>query len=384
MKQIMESGTETMIKILFFIPGLSEGGAEKVMCNLVNNLDQSTFDITVQTIDKYEPNQYLADGIHYKAINRCRTRMGKKLFLYWFRLCAELKVAYRFFVKADYDIEVAYLETAATKIIAQSTNKKAIKLAWVHCDLSKKEGMRQSVKKVRKQYARYDKIVCVSEDVRRGFIDLYGRHYDTVVLHNVIDDTEILKKAQSPITIRESNDNKMRFLALGRLTYQKNFAYLIDTCARLHDDGFKFQLDILGSGPEKENLEKQINALGLKDYVKLRGYEDNPYPWMKKADVIVCSSRYEGISSVILEALFLGKAVITTPCSGMTEILGKSIYGMIAEDSDHGLYDCMKCMITDSKIKVHYEQKALERRKDFSKEEILKETETFFFKIKQD
>ena len=89
-----------MIKILFFIPGLSEGGAEKVLCNLVNNMDQTKFDITVQTIDKYDSRKFLADGIHYKAINRCKTMLGKKFFSYWFRLCAELKLAYQFFIKA--------------------------------------------------------------------------------------------------------------------------------------------------------------------------------------------------------------------------------------------------------------------------------------------
>ena len=124
----MKEKTEKRIRILFFIPGLSEGGAEKVLRNLVNNMDQSKFDITVQTLDPYDPGQYLAPGIHYKAINRRKTGWGRKLFSYWFRLCAEFKLAYRFFVKGDYDIEVAYLETIATKIIAQSVNRKAVKL----------------------------------------------------------------------------------------------------------------------------------------------------------------------------------------------------------------------------------------------------------------
>ena len=128
-----------MIKILFFIPGLSEGGAEKVLRSLVNNMDQSEFDITVHTIAEEQPEKYLVPGIHYKAINRCKNPLFRKIFQYWIRLCAELKVLYPLYIKDDYDIEVAYLETAATKIIAQSTNKNAKKLAWVIVIFQKKK-----------------------------------------------------------------------------------------------------------------------------------------------------------------------------------------------------------------------------------------------------
>ena len=163
-----------MIKILFFIPGLSEGGAEKVLCNLVNNMDQTKFNITVQTLDNCDSEKYLVSGIRYKAINRCKTRWGRKLFSYWFRLCAEFKLAYKFFVKDDYDIEIAYLETLATKIIAQSADKKAVKIAWVHCDLSQKEGIQETAPKMKRQYKKYNKIICVSEDVQKGFRQIFG------------------------------------------------------------------------------------------------------------------------------------------------------------------------------------------------------------------
>ena len=113
-----------MIKILFFIDGITGGGAEKVLRTLVNNMDQSKFDITVQTLEESDPTQYLVPGIRYKAINRCKTPLGLKLFHYWVRLCAELKWLYPLYIKDDYDIEVAYLECGPTKIMAGSTNKR--------------------------------------------------------------------------------------------------------------------------------------------------------------------------------------------------------------------------------------------------------------------
>lgn len=368
-----------MIKILFFIPGLSEGGAEKVLRNLVNNMDQTKFDITVQTIDKYDSRKFLADGIHYKAINRCKTMLGKKFFSYWFRLCAELKLAYQFFIKDDYDIEVAYLETAPTKIIAQSTNKKAVKLAWVHCDLSKKEGMDKSVHKVREQYRHYNKIVCVSEDVMAGFHKLYGSDFDTVVLHNVIDEEEILAKAEEPIEWNK-NPEEVQLLAVGRLTQQKNFAHLIDACGKLRDGGYRFHLNILGEGAERGNLEQQVRKLGLGDFVTLRGFTSNPYPWMKMADIIVCSSRYEGISTVVQEALILGKPIVTTPCTGMKELLGESEFGMVVGPSEDELYKGLKKMLASSNTVKRYAKAAKGRSTVFEKKNVIQEMEEVFLR----
>lgn len=369
-----------MIRILFLIPGLSEGGAEKVLRNLVNHMDQSQFEITVQTIDEYDPKNFLAKGIRYKAINKCRTRWGQKLFFYWFRLCAKLKLAYRFFVKGDYDIEVAYLETAATKIIAQSTNCKAKKIAWVHCDLAKKEGMKEAVNRVKMQYDKYDRIVCVSEDVRKGFEELFGRNFPTAILLNVIDDEEIIAKSQEPIQYIPEQ-GMIQIVALGRLTQQKNFSYLIDVCAKLRDTGCSFHLNILGEGPERENLERQITLLKLENIVSLRGFIPNPYPWLNQADIVACSSKYEGLSTVVQEALLLHKPVVTTPCTGMTELLGQSEYGLIVDASDDGLYQGLYQMLSSSELRRKYTEKAQERAALLTKSAAVYATQAFFFNV---
>lgn len=373
----MANRESEMIKILFFIPGLSEGGAEKVMRSLVNHMDQEQFEMTVQTIDLYDSSQFLAKGIRYKAINKCKSKWGRKLFSYWFRLCAEMNLAYRFFVKDDYDIEVAYLETVATKIIAQSTNKGAVKIAWVHCDLSKKEGIKEARDKIRKQYEKFDKIVCVSEDAKKGFQKLFGSDLNTVVLPNVIDDDEIRRKADEMVPCGIGAD-KIRLVAVGRLTLQKNFSYLIDTCEKLRNSECDFKLDILGEGPEQEKLEQQISALALEDYVTLQGFVSNPYPWIKQADIVVCSSKYEGISTVVQEALILGKPVVTTPCTGMAELLGNSEYGMIVDDSKEGLYTGLYQMITSKELRELYTNKAEKRSGMLSKAASIRITQDFF------
>ena len=104
---------------------------------------------------------------------------------------------------------------------------------------------------------------------------------------------------------------------------------------------------------------------------------------MKKADVIVCSSIYEGISTVVLEALILGKSVITTPCGGMKELLGDSEYGMIADDGDNGLYQCMEKFLSDPMLKRQNEVQAKIRAEKFSKSNVLSGTETMFCDVLQ-
>lgn len=367
-----------MIKILFFIDTLSGGGAEKVLRTLVNNMDQSKFSITVQTLEEVDPRAYLAPWIRYKAINRCKTSFGKRLFHFWIRLCAELKWLYPLYMKDDYDIEVAYLECGPTKIMAGSTNKKALKLAWVHCDLMKKEGIAEQTRKMKEYYSAYDKVVCVSENVKDSFAQLFGEKPEALVLHNVNDEEEILEKAQM---LPPESGMTTTFVAVGRLSFEKGNDRLLEACRLLKKAGFDFCLWIIGDGREREKLEKTVCAYGLSRCVKLMGFQGNPYPYMVAADIIVVPSRYEGFSTVVTEALILGKPVVTTPCSGMQELLGNSQYGLITEDSVEGIYAGMKKMLEDPQLREQYARAAKLRGKAFSKAERVAETENFFHSV---
>lgn len=367
-----------MIKILFFIDELTGGGAEKVLRTLVNNMDQQKFQITVHTLNEANPNGLLAPGVRYKAINRCKTAFGKKLFSYWIRLCAELKWLYPLYIKDDYDIEAAYLECGPTKIIAGSTNKKAKKVAWVHCDLAKKEGTSIQTEKLYQYYSTYDKIVCVSKNVKESFVRQFGRNPEALVLYNVNDETEIREKATA---LDVPYMKHINMVSIGRLTRQKGFDRLIEACAMLKQSGYDFHLRILGEGSERSVLEEQIRLAQLQEQIELTGFLSNPYPYIQASDLVVCSSRYEGFSTVATESLILGKPIVTTPCTGMDELLGDSEYGLITEDSVEGIYLGMKKMLDDPQLRSRYAQAALLRGKAFSKEKLVQNTEQFFLDL---
>lgn len=362
------------IKILFFIETLEGGGAEKVLRNLVNNMDQTKFEITVQTVWPCEFEKYLVKGIKHKFMYSERNSINNMRY----RLEAETGLAYKLHIKDDYDIECAYLEAGATKTISASTNKKAKKIAWMHCDLLKAmDNPEAFAEKTKPYYAKFDKVACVSENVKNSFVKLFGETVPAEVVYNTIDDEEIRRKSEEALP---DGIKKRRFtvVTVGRLSAPKKYMRMLKAHKRLLDEGVEHDLWIVGEGPERAELEKYISNNKLEDSAKLLGFYDNPYCFMREADLLASSSEYEGFSTFITEGVILGKPIVTTDCGGMREILGDSEFGMITEISEDGLYEGLKKMISDEKLKKYYSNKAAERGEDFSAKALAEKTEVMF------
>lgn len=363
-----------MIKILFFIETLTGGGAEKVLCNLVNHLDQAKFDITVQTVWPCDTTHLLAPGIRYKTSFNSSNEFNRLRY----RVEAAAGLFYQIHIKDNYDIECAYLEMGPTKIMASSTNRHAKKLAWVHCDLTKAvSDPEEFARKAAPWYAKFDQIVCVSETVEERFDKLFRNRFPSTVIYNVIDEEAIRRKALDPLP--EGFKRKLTVLSVGRFSAQKNYMRLLKTHKRLLDEGLEHDLWILGDGAEREMLERYVAENGLKDSVWMPGFIQNPYPYIREADLLACSSNYEGFSTFITEGVILGRPIVTTDVSGMRELLGNSDYGMIVENADEAFCSGMRTMLRDLSLRNHYADRALKRSQDFSAERLTATTEHFFF-----
>ena len=157
-------------------------------------------------------------------------------------------------IKGDYDIECAYIEMGPTKVMSASTNRKAKKLAWVHCDLSGRITDRDSyVKKTEKQYRKFDEVICVSRTVEEGFRKLFGTAASTRVLYNVFEDAVIREKAQLPLGFARESDAPV-LAAVGRLAPEKGYDRLLRASSRLHAEGLDHSVWLIGDGPEREAL----------------------------------------------------------------------------------------------------------------------------------
>lgn len=367
-----------MIKILFYIDELRAGGAEKVLCNLVNNMDPSAFDITVHTTWKSDAESLLNSNIHYKYVYKNKSKLNRMLY----RIEAQLRVFYMIHLAGNYDIEAAYLESGPTKVIASSTNKKAKHIAWIHCDLAKKfPDMQSFVRKTKKHYMKYDQVICVSEDCKQTYRKYFPDCAPSQVLYNVIDADEILCK--SKMKEYAGIKRKMAAAAVGRMSIEKNYLQLLMVHKSLINEGFDYELWFVGNGPEKENLLKYVDANQLQDHVRFFGYMDNPYPIMKMADFLVCSSKYEGYSTVVIESMILGVPVITVNCGGMKEILGNSEFGMITENSEADLKRGIEVILTDDQLRFEYHEKALLRAAQLSGKNAAKQTENILIKLSE-
>ena len=158
-----------------------------------------------------------------------------------YRVEAELGLVYPLHMKDDYDIEVAYLEFGPTKVIASSTNKKTKKIAWVHCDFEIAIPDKKAfIEKAASQYKKFDKIACVSEKCKESFVSMFGNDPEVVVIHNVIDDKEILDKANQPL--KGVHKRRFTLCTVGRLSAPKNYIRLLKTAYKLHGDDFDFDL----------------------------------------------------------------------------------------------------------------------------------------------
>jgi glycosyltransferase involved in cell wall biosynthesis len=235
----------------------------------------------------------------------------------------------------------------------------------VHIDLKAlpwtiNEGIYNNLQEEKIAYSKYDKVICVSNSVKKIMTDEYElEHVETI--YNPIDTHDIIEKSKKTTSISVSNG--FNLISIGRLVPQKGYDLLIPIVSKLIKDGINVHLYILGTGIEQQNLEKIISKEGINNHTHLLGFQENPYSIMEKMDLFVCSSRSEGYSLVIAEALTLGVPVISMNCSGPNELLDNNKYGRLCNSYEE-LYQSIKSAITDKDYYQDLKEKAT-KRKDF-------------------
>ena len=175
-----------MIKILFFIPNLAHGGAERVLVNLVNHMDYNQFDVTVQTMFDV--------GIYKNKLNKKVRYIGG--FPWYFKgntiiykLFSPSKL-YKMYIKEKYDVIVSYLEGPSARVISGCTDPNTKLLTWIHIEFENKEyatHVFRDMKEAVKCYKRFNRIICVSQTVKEsfGYSDLLTEAVYTAVNQSV-------------------------------------------------------------------------------------------------------------------------------------------------------------------------------------------------------
>ena len=367
-----------MKKVLFLIHDLGAGGAERVLVNLVNYMDKSKYDITVMSLFDIGVNrQYLGEAIHYKYCFKKVFRGNSHIMKVF-----SPERLHRRFIHDHYDIEIAYLEGPCARIISGCKDANTKLVAWIHTELQtikSASGGFRNVSEARQRYNRFDKVVAVSETVRAAFLKTIHSIGLTEVLYNTNDTHYIREQAKSMPDDSQfaiKNNEDLRVCAVGKLTKNKGFDRLLSAHKRLMDEGVIHKVYVLGAGEEQKKLEAKIKEYNVEQSFVLLGLKTDPYCYMSRCDVFVCSSHREGFSTATTEALILGTAVVSTNCSGAKEMLGdNNEYGIVVENSEEGIYIGLKRMLSDAKLLAHYKAMSKERGENFSGEKTTKAVE---------
>ena len=185
-------------------------------------------------------------------------------------------------------------------------------------------------------YATADAIHAVSYGVGGAVAKKLGVPVESVrVVYNPIDTKRISELADEEITSGYVIDDDCRLIvSAGRLSKEKDYSTLVKAFSLVRQV-IAVRLVILGEGERRSQLEKLISELGLEEYVALPGFCENPFSFMKRADLFVLSSIWEGLPNVLIQAMACGTKVVATDCpSGPSEILEKGKWGMLVEVGD--------------------------------------------------
>lgn len=327
---------EPQKRFALFIPALYGGGAERAMLNLAAGLAEQGH--AVDLVLAQAEGAYLAQVPGSVQLVILKTRRLRAL-----RTLTSLPALVRYLQRARPD---ALLSTLHASIVALWARRLAgipprvvISEQNTFSCRNQQTPRRYSLLMPRLVTAFYpwaDSIVAVSEGVADDLATATEVPRGRIrVIHNPIVTPNLEAKAKAPLDHAWFKPGEPPvILAVGRLTVQKDFCTLIRAFARVRNTR-PARLLILGQGEEREMLEGLVRQLGLERDVSLPGFVTNPYAFMAHAALFVLSSRWEGLPTVLVEALYCGAPLIATDCpSGPREILRDGQYGRLVPVED--------------------------------------------------
>jgi glycosyltransferase involved in cell wall biosynthesis len=299
--------------VLFVLPSLEAGGAERVVITMLRHLDRERFAPTLAVLDNRNP-VFAADvpadvEVIRLGTNRLRYSLFAILRLAWtrrfdliFTTIGHLNLGSSLLRPVfPPGVKLVVREASiVSEVLATSRGSTPLRLAY------------------RALYRLCDKVVCQSEFMKRDLVESIGvRGREIVVIQNPIDLTRVralMREELPPDLAAPPDEGTINFAAVGRLDHAKGFDLLIRAIALCDDP--RLRVTILGEGPLRAELEALAGDVGVGSQVRLAGFRRNPYALLSRSDALVLSSRHEGMPNVVLEALACGTSVIATPAPG--------------------------------------------------------------------
>lgn len=344
-------------KVLFIMNSLTCGGAEKALISLLETLDYSKYEVDLFLL-KHEgiflnkiPSEVnlLSEPQNYKyfempmgaAVLDCLRKGRLKVALARVRAGFIYKSeknsarseqrAWKYVYQAlpdintKYDAAVGYLEKNPIYFCIDKV-RATKKLGFIHSDYNK---MGMDAKLDHGYFNKLDHIVTVSEECQLILRKIFPSYMQRIeVMHNIVSPAAIRKLSLEEIHL---GGQELKIVSVGRLNYHKGFELAIASCKELVTAGYQVKWYIIGEGEERKHLETIIRDNQLNDNIKLLGIKENPYPYIKAADIYVQPSRSEGKSIAIDEAKILNKPIVVTNFDTAKDQISDQMNGLIVE-----------------------------------------------------
>ena len=386
-----------MKKIIFITKALWIGGIETALVNLLNQFDYKKYDVTLLVLHgELDMLEQINPNCRVLIVDRDQTYTFKKVYRYsrlyhltertdhpsslhkkmmwtipmvrWIENRLYIHYVRKFMKNEKFDTAIIYSDVVAE--IAIRTIKADKFLMFYH------HGGMRHVYHDKIAYKKCKKIIAVSQnqaDKLKKFVPRYAEKI--IAIPNLIDVNKIRNKGQ--LTCDDVFDaKKFNIVSVGRISYEKGMDLAVYACEKLVAHGFRnIQWWIVGNGPEMQKLKKTILKLHMEEYVKLVGMKNNPYPYIRQADLYVQPSRVESFGLTIAEALILGKPVLATNTDGACEILKNGQNGSLCNIGSKELFEkCREILLNKTlfnKVSKKIEIYEVENRRKLRKLETL-------------
>jgi len=343
-----------MKKVLVVTNNLAGGGAEKVLLMLLSELKPPQYEVDLLLIKN--KGVYLNCIPNYvKVGTMIDVTKGDHPFP---KEPTVLEEYCQNNIAHDYDVEIAFLEGPPTKLLAHHVTSLARKIAWVHTDLENVHWTYSyyfSDEEERATYEQFDDVVFVSEGTKNAFYKRFGKI--SAFCHVITNPTDCLT-IQSRSQAFEVQQYQFSFCSVASLCVRKGQTRLLYAMGRLFSEGFRFHLNLVGTGDSLMLLKELAHILNIDGYVHFCGFQSNPYPYIKSCTVMISSSISEGFPLVLCEALCLKKPIVATQCVGNHDVLQGGRFGHLVNNTEEGLYIGMKQVLSSPKFLSDLKDKA--------------------------
>ena len=343
-----------MKKLLFITWSMSYGyGTEKSLADIINRLNPKEYDISVLPLFKNSKQNILNSNIKIldSLIDYTKENFNEKEDLEYYYSVLASPIKFNKLLPQKYDCVIACNHNAPSYFASYLVNTP--KVVWIRGDLSELNynnfktssleysNIKQEFNMQKNVFQSFDNIVVISDVVKKELKDYFGITDHVLEIPNSVDIKKIRAMSEENIDV----PNKALFTTLGRLDENKNQILLLKAATILKKKRNDFIIYILGDGDKRSELEKYIKENNLEENVKILGFQNNPYPYIKKSTASVLTSLSEGFSLALAESVLLNTPIISSDVGIAKELVTKYNCGILIKYDEEELAKTLELYI---------------------------------------